>query len=270
MSEQIATSIGVLIGALLTGVVITWSMRRVVNRMADTGGDPLDERGQRIITLWSVTRRIIWILVFVVFAWTIAIIWNVPSTPFIAVGSAVGVALGFGAQGLVKDVIAGLLILSEDQFHVGDVIRIAGVSGAVEDLRLRVTVLRDLEGVVHYVPNGIIDVTSNLTQEYSRVVIDAGVSYDSDIDHVIEILDDELALLRADGLWGPRMTEDPQVLGVELLGDSSIDIRIVMSAIPAFRWDLKREALRRIKLRFDAEGIEIPFPQRTIWQHPES
>ena len=269
MSQEVATSIAVVIGAFVTGMVVTWSIRRVINRLLDTGEELLDERRQRIATLWSVARRMIWVLIFIIVVWTIAIIWQVPSTPFLAVGSAVGVALGFGAQGLVKDVIAGLLILSEDQFHVGDVVRIAGVSGAVEDLRLRVTVLRDLEGVVHYVPNGIIDVTSNLTQEYSRVVIDVAISYQSEVDESIAVLADELAQLRADALWGPRMTNDPEVLGVERLSDSSVDLRAVISAIPAYRWDLKREALRRIKLRFDAEGIEIPFPQLTIWQRPE-
>lgn len=259
-------SIGVVIGALLIGLVVSWVARTGIRRLLDADVDPLDERHQRVATIWSVSRRLIWLLLLITVIWTIGIIWDVPSTPFIAVGSAIGVALGFGAQDLVKDVIAGFFILSEDQFHVGDVVRIGGVSGAVEDVRLRVTVLRDLEGVVHYVPNGYIDVASNLTQEFSRVVIDVPVAYQSSVEQVIELLGDEMLLLEADEEWGPRMTEAPEVLGIERLGESSVDIRIVLTAIPLYRWDVKREALRRVKNRLDHDGIEIPFPQRTVWQ----
>lgn len=266
MSREISTSIAVVAAAILIGLIVSWVARSGVRRLLTADVDPLDERRQRVATIWSVIRRLIWLVLLIVVVWTLGIIWDIPATPFVAVGSAIGVALGFGAQDLVKDVIAGFFILSEDQFHVGDVVRIGGVSGAVEDVRLRVTVLRDLEGVVHYVPNGSIEVASNLTQEFSRVVIDIPVAYQSPLDEVIELLADEMALLYADEEWGSRMTEEPQMLGVERLGESSVDIRIVLTAVPVYRWDVKREALRRVKSRLDRDGIEIPFPQRTIWQ----
>lgn len=268
MTRDIVTTLSVIGAALLTGLVVAWLGRRAIDKLVSQSDDPLDERRERVTTIWSVLRRVMWVALFIIVVWTVAIIWDVPSTPFLAVGSAVGVALGFGAQGVVKDVIAGFMIVSEDQFHVGDVVRIAGVSGAVEDLRLRVTVLRDLEGVVHYVPNGIIDVTSNLTQEFSRVVVDVGISYGTEVETGISTITDEMTRFWEDEVWGPRMTEEPDILGVERLGESSVDLRVVLTAVPAFRWDVKREALRRIKDRFDRDGIEIPFPQRTVWQRP--
>ena len=173
-------------------------------------------------------------------------------------------AVGFGAQGLVADVIAGLFIVAEDQFHIGDVVKVASVSGTVEDIRLRVTVLRDLDGVVHYIPNGKIDVASNYTQEFSRLVMDVGVAYATEVDTALEVLGDELELFAADPEWADRMIEPPQLLGVDRLGESSVLLRAVLTTRPDDRWTVKREGLRRIKNRFAAESIEIPFPQVTI------
>lgn len=268
MSREITITLVVIVAAVVVGAVVTLLGRRAIRRLVDTGEGRVSEERQRLATLWSVGQRVLWVLLFVIAVWTVALVWEIPSTPFVAVGSAVGVALGFGAQSLVKDVLAGFTMISEDQFHVGDVVSIAGVSGVVEDVRLRVTVLRDLDGVVHYVPNGIIEVTSNYTQEFSRVVVDIGVAYDADIDEVIGVLEDELGRLEQSEEWGSAMAEPPTVLGVDAFGDSSVTVRVVLTSVPERRWDLKREALRRIKKRFDAEGIEIPFPQRTVWQRP--
>ena len=197
---------------------------------------------------------------------TIAIVVGVPITPFLAVGSAVGVAVGFGAQDLVKDIIAGFFILAEDQYHIGDVVRIGGVAGAVEDIRLRVTVLRDLDGYVHYVPNGQIQVTTNLTQQFSQVVIDVGIAYRVDVDRALEVFGDELGRLASDPDWSNMIIEPPQILGVDALGDSAVVLRGVLKVGADDRWLVKREALRRVKNRFDAEDIEIPFPHVTLYQ----
>lgn len=232
--------------------------------MKDDGTVHSDERKARAETVWVLTRRVVLVAVVVTVLLTVAAIWGVPITPFLAVGSVVGVAIGFGAQGLVADVIAGFFIVAEDQFHIGDVVKVASVSGKVEDIRLRVTVLRDLDGVVHYIPNGTIDVASNYTQEFSRLVIDVGVAYGADVDRALEVFGDELARFAEGAEWVDKMYEPPEILGVERLGDSAVVLRAVLTTRPDDRWVVKREALRRIKNRLTAEKIEIPFPQLTI------
>jgi len=212
------------------------------------------------------SRRLVVIVLVVVVVLMVAAVWKVPLTPLVALGSALGVAVGFGAQSLVKDVISGFFILAEDQYQIGDVVKIAGVAGLVVDIRPRVTVLRDLDGNVHYIPNGQITVTSNLTQEFAQVVLDVGVAYKESVDRVIEVLSDELSILRNDDEWREKFLEDPQILGVETLGDSAVTVRAVMKVGADDRWLVRREAQRRVKNRLDAEGIEIPFPHLTVYQ----
>lgn len=260
--DEVAAAFAIAIGTLLTYLIIARLARGIVSRMANKGGDP----AARAETLWAMLRRVIQILFVAIGVLTIAIVVGVPITPFLAVGSAVGVAVGFGAQDLVKDIIAGFFILAEDQYHIGDVIRIGGVAGAVEDIRLRVTVLRDLDGYVHYVPNGQIQVTTNLTQQFSQVVIDVGIAYRVDVDRALEVFGDELGRLASDPDWSNMIIEPPQILGVDALGDSAVVLRGVLKVGADDRWLVKREALRRVKNRFDAEDIEIPFPHVTLYQ----
>ena len=248
-SEQVLAAIGVAIGIFVLYLVVARLLRGVVRRLAEKGG----ESGARVETLWSMMRRLLMIVFLVVGALTIAIVLDIPITPLLAVGSAVGVAVGFGAQDLVKSVIAGFFILAEDQYHIGDVVSIGGVTGSVEEIRLRVTVLRDLDGYVHYVPNGVIDVSTNLTQQFSQVVIDVGVAYRVDVDRALEVLGDELRRLAEDPDWSQQIIEEPQILGVNALGDSAVVLRGMLKVGADDRWVVKREALRRVKNRFDAE-----------------
>ncbi len=184
--------------------------------------------------------------------------------PLLAGAGVIGLAVSFGSQSLVKDLIGGFFILSENQFDVGDVIEVAGKAGAVERMTLRVVVLRDVEGVVHFVPNGQITTVSNKTRLWSRVVLDVGVAYDTDIDHALEVLRDEAAAFFADGGWKPKLDEAPEVAGVQGLDDSAVTLRTMLRTQPGFQWEVAREFRRRVKNRFDREGIEIPFPQRTV------
>jgi len=262
-SQLVQTAV-VLIGT----VVLWWLFVRGVSRKVDglgQGGDiEAAERRQRAQTLWRAGRRAAAVVVVVIVLLTAMNIWAIPITAFVAVGSAIGVAVGFGAQSMVKDVIAGFFILAEDQFGIGDVVRIAGVTGSVVDMRLRITVLRDLDGNAHYVPNGEITVASNFTQSYAQVVIDVGVAYHENVDHALDVFGDELRRFAADADWSAFVLEDPVVLGVEELGDSSVTIRGYLKVAPDRRWLVRRELFRRIKNRFDADSIEIPFPQRTV------
>jgi small conductance mechanosensitive channel len=236
--------------------------QRFVQRIARQG-----EPGTRATTLWAMVRRLLLVVVIVTTALTVmAAVWEVPIAPFLAVGSAVGVALGFGAQKLVQDVIAGFFVLVEDQFRIGDAVTVAGVSGEVQDIRLRVTVLRDIAGNVHYVPNGEIRVATNMTQGYAQVVIDLAVAYENDLDRAMAVLRDELTALSTSEQWAPSFLDRPQVLGVERLAETSVVLRALARVRPADRWSVHREALRRIKQRFQAEGLSLPAMPLTVYR----
>lgn len=261
---QLAQSGVMLIGALVLWWIFVRVVGRAVARMAR--GDDIEaaERRQRTRTLWKAGRRVAAIVFALIWLLTVMNIWDIPITAFVAVGSAIGVAIGFGAQSMVKDIIAGFFILAEDQFGIGDVVQIAGVTGTVVDMRLRVTVLRDLDGNAHYVPNGEIAVASNFTQSYAQVVIDVGIAYHQEVDRALEVFGDELKQFALDPEWAESVLEEPVVLGVQELGDSSVTIRGYLKVAPDKRWLVRREMFRRIKNRFDADSIEIPFPQRTV------
>lgn len=247
-------------GATLAGA-------RYLNRMRKKG----HESGARAETLWLVMRRVVVLVIVFLAVLFIFLTWGWSIAPFLGVGTVLAAAIGFGAQDVVKDFLSGFFILMEDQFHVGDVITIAGINGTVttgtaEDIQLRVTVLRDVEGNVHYVPNGQIAVISNFTSKYAQPVLDIGVAYETDIDHALDVMRDELEKLAADPAFSDLINGDPEILGVNELGDSSVILRGRLTTVADERWSIRREALRRIKKRFDAEGISIPFPQVTINQ----
>lgn len=259
MGRVIGTAVVVGIGILaywLAGV----SGRRYVHRMSDRG----QERAARAQTLWTVLQRVILIVVLVTVVLFVLTVWGVSLAPFLGVGAVFAAALGFGAQDMVKDFLAGFFILVEDQFHVGDVITIADTTGVVEDIQLRVTLLRDLEGNQHYVPNGQITVTSNFTSMYAQPIIDIGIAYEADIDRALEVLRDELERFASDGEFSHLVTGAPEVFGVHELGESAVVLRARLTTTPDERWEVRREALKRVKKRFDAEGISIPFPQITL------
>lgn len=261
-SEELLRTAIVLLGIWVLYLLVARLAQRSVARVAERGG----EAASRAETLWSMLRRLLVVALSVTGILTVAAIWDIPQAPFLAVGSAIGVAVGFGAQDLVRDVIGGFFILAEDQFHIGDVVRIADVAGAVEDIRPRVTVLRDLDGNVHYVPNGQIKIASNLTQHFAQVVIDVGVAYKVDVDRALAVLASVMSEMAADDTWGPSIIEPPEVLGVDQLADSSVILRALVKVVPEERWKIKRETLRRVKNRFDAEGIEIPYPHLTVYR----
>lgn len=171
-----------------------------------------------------------------------------------------GIAVGFGAQTLVKDIFNGVLILLENQYGIGDVIKIAGIVGLVEDVTLRRTVLRDLDGIVHSIPNSEIAVASNYTKDWSRVNMNISVGYGEDLDHVIEVINRVGKEMAKDPDWAPRILKAPEVLRVDEFGDSGIVIKILGETKPLEQWDVMGELRLRLKKVFDKEGIEIPWP----------
>jgi small conductance mechanosensitive channel len=185
--------------------------------------------------------------------------------PLLAGAGVVGITLAFGAQSLVKDFFASLFILGENQYRVGDVLQVnQGVAGLVERITLRMTVLRALDGKVHYVPNGSIEIATNLTMEFAQVDLNIGVAYDSDIDQVERIINKVGKAIYEDEKWQGVVLEPAQMLRVDSFDDSAITVKIVCKTAPIRQWEVKSEILRKVKKAFDKEGIEIPFPQRVI------
>lgn len=251
--------------------VVAWLAYQLVKRVArriikavDDGDDSTmtaaEKRGHTVAQLVrSVGRAVV-----LVIAALLTIGQFLPIGPILAAGGIFGLAISFGAQSLVKDVIAGFFILMENQFAVGDVIEAAGKSGTVERMTLRVAVLRDVRGVLHVIPNGQITTVSNLTRSWSRAVVEVGVGYATDVDRAIDVFKDELGRFRDDPAWTARFAGDSEVLGVEDLGEHSVVIRSLLRTVPGAQWEVAREFRRRIKNRLDAEGIEMPYPQRTV------
>lgn len=186
--------------------------------------------------------------------------------PILAGAGIVGLAFGFGGQYLIRDIIAGLFIIIENQYRIGDVVSFGTIGGLVEDISLRMTTLRDMDGTVHHVPHGEIKTVSNMSKVFSRVNLNVGVSYSADLDHVINVVNKIGNDLANDEKWKDFIIKAPQFLRVDKLGDSAIDIKIVGDTLPIKQWDVTGELRKRIKIGFDKEGIEIPFPQRVIHQ----
>ena len=245
-------------------------LRRIVDPVVRTTvsvhmeGQPEIEVEKRVETLSHVAYRTIWAVAVLVGLLTILPELGINISALLAGAGLVGLAVGFGAQSLVKDVISGLFILVENQYGKGDVVNIAGVGGLVEDVNLRRTLLRDLDGTVHSIPNGSIGAASNLTRSWSRVNTVISVSYSEDLDRVFAVVDRVGESLRRDPDWDQDIITPPRALGVEAFGDSGIEIRILGETQPIRQWDVMREFRRRLKKAFDEEGIEIPFPHRTL------
>jgi small-conductance mechanosensitive channel len=233
-------------------------------KAADDGDDKtLSYREKRAQTVSGLLKGVGRILI-VLFGIVLTLDTFMEIGPLLAGAGILGLAVSFGAQSLVKDVIAGFFILMEHQFDVGDVIEVAGKSGSVERMTLRVVMLRDLEGTLHVVPNGQITTTSNRTRGWSRAVLDIGVGYASDVDVALETLRQEARAFADDSAWSYKLDGPPEVVGVQGLGDNAVTIRVMLRTRPGMQWEVGREFRRRAKIRLDREGIEIPFPQRTV------
>jgi small conductance mechanosensitive channel len=257
-----------ILAALAVGWVAFWVLklllRRIERSIEPAEGGLLSVQEQRAKTLLSLVRSIGIVVIIVLVFFMVLGALGINLGPLLAGAGVIGLAVSFGAQSLVKDVISGLFILFENQYGVGDVIRLdATVSGAVERMTLRVVVLRDVHGVVHIVPNGEIKRVSNLTRTWARAVLDVGVAYKEDADRVMEVLREVGRELQEDPEWKHYLVEEVSVPGIESFGESSVNIRVMAKTVPLKQWDVARELRRRIKRRFDEEGIEIPFPQRT-------
>lgn len=224
-----------------------------------------EELNKRADTLSGVLTASVQVIVILVFAFMLLSELGINIAPILAGVGIVGIAIGFGAQSLVKDIISGLFILIENQYRKGDIIKIADVAGLVEDINLRRTLLRDLDGTAHVVPNGEIRVASNLTKEWSRVNLNISVSYGTDLNRAIAVINRVGEELAKDPQWAPFILKPPQALRVDNLGDSGIEIKILGDTKPTMQWDVMGELRLRLKKAFDEAGIEIPWPHTKVY-----
>lgn len=224
-----------------------------------------EESEKRAKTLTSVIQNFLIILVLVVSAITIIGQLGIEIAPLIATAGIAGVAIGFAAQSLIKDIINGFFLLLWDQVRVGDYVQISDKSGLVEMINLKMTVLRDFNGNVHYIPNGIIDVVTNMTKDFSRYLFEIGVAYREDVDEVIDVIKEVDKELRKAPDFKEDILEPIEILGLDKFADSALIIKARTKTKPLKQWRVAREFNRRLKKKFDEVGIEIPFPHRTLY-----
>jgi small-conductance mechanosensitive channel len=247
---------------------LAWRVVRLTARRIEMAVDDHDDsvttlrekRGQTIAQLLRSVGRVVIVTIAILLTFNVFI--NI--APILAGAGILGLAISFGAQSLVRDVISGFFILLENQFAVGDVIEAAGKNGVVERMTMRVVVLRDLEGTMHVIPNGEMKVISNKTRGWARAVVDIAVPYTEDVDRILSIVRDEAAQFSTDPVWGLQLDGPVEVLGVEELRDNSVVIRTLLKTQPGSQWNVAREFRRRLINRFTREAIESPFQQRRV------
>ncbi len=265
------TSIRILIILVLgwiLGVVVEKVLKKLERRLVKKGednGEPPSESAKRAETLVRLIRQGVYLAIWTIIGLVILQEVGVEIGPILAGAGILGLAVGFGGQNLVRDVISGFFIILENQVRVGDVAIINGTGGLVEKVNFRTIVLRDLAGVVHVFPNGTITTLSNMTQEWSAYVFEIGVAYKENTDRVIKVLEQILGNMRTDPSYGELILEEPEIFGVDKFDDSAVVIKGRIKTKPIRQWMVGREFLRRVKLAFDEQGIEIPFPHSTVY-----
>lgn len=257
---------------LLAGYVLTRFLRAGIRHLetilikAGEAAEPAPGAARKRVTtltglLHTMALALIWAVVVVMSLAQIGL----DITPILAGAGILGLAVGFGAQNLVRDLISGFFMVLENQVRIGDVAIINGTGGLVEAITFRTIVLRDLAGVVHVFPNGTITTLSNMTKEWSAYVIDVGVAYKEDTDRVVEIMRQVAEGMRQDPVFGEKILEPMEIFGVDNFGESEVTIKARIKTKPIEQWNVGREYRRRLKKAFDAQGIEIPFPHRSLY-----
>lgn len=256
---------------ILLILVIAWVLKLLANkgirtfRMYVANRTDNAEEKKRLETLGRVFRYAATVLITAIAGMLVLTELGISIAPILAAAGVLGLAVGFGAQSLVKDYFSGLFLLLEDQIRHGDVVEAGGKSGIVEEVTLRYVRLRGYEGNVHFVPNGQIDSVTNMTRDFSFALIDVGVAYRENLDEVFGVIRSVAAQMRTEEAFKHIILEDVDLAGVENWADSAVAIRLRIKVVPIQQWTVKREFLRRLKAAFDAHGIEIPFPHLTVY-----
>ena len=262
-SRELLHVIVILILAWLLMVLSRKLIRVFRNYMNTRAGSA--EENRRIETLARVFRHISTVVISLVAGMLALSELGISIAPILGAAGVVGVAVGFGAQSLIKDYFNGFFILLENQIRQGDVVEVCGKTGVVEDITLRYICLRDNEGSVHYVPNGQITTVTNKSRDYAYALIDLGVAYRENLDEVFEVVREVGSALRADAMTGPKILEDIEIQGVQDWGDSAVILRCRFKTAALEQWNVRRAFLGSLKQAFDVRGIEIPYPHLTIY-----
>ena len=268
------------IGTILGAIVIRWVLHRVIRRTIDlaidrgdrdertrTGrvlvhatGWSIDRHRQRLATLGTLLRSLVTVVVSLIATLTVMSLLGIPLAPLLASAGVGGLALGFGAQSLVKDFLSGVFMIMEDQYGVGDVVDLGEVTGTVEDVTLRITTLRDANGVTWHVRNGEILRVGNKSQGWAQTIIDLPVGYDADVERALAALDRVVADFAADPAWADKVIEAPHVLGVESLAGGAMTLRMIAKCVAGEEFAVQRELRLRAKTALDAAGVPSPRP----------
>jgi moderate conductance mechanosensitive channel len=252
-------------------LVLAWVLQAVASRLIRLFRIYMSRRTDpgeigRVETLARVFRHAAVIVILVLAGTLVLGELGVSIAPILATAGVAGIAIGFGAQSLIKDYFNGFFLLLDDQIRQGDVVQVADKGGLVEEVTLRYVRLRDLDGHVHFVPNGEIKVVTNRTREYATAVVDIGIAYREDPDEAIGVMREVAAGMRADAQWQARIADELEMMGVEKWGDSAVILRARIKVVPPIQqWNVKREYLKRLKKAFDERNIEIPFPHLTVY-----
>ena len=256
-------------------LVVAWVLVSVLQRLVGAARLRIAARlqgpgaGQRAETVGRAVRYLIALVVGALALMMVLAEVGISLAPILGAAGVVGLAIGFGAQSLVKDYFTGFFLLLEDQVRTGDVVKIADIGGLVEDITLRHVRLRDYDGTVHFIPNSLITTVSNMSRGFAQAVVDLRVAYREDLDEVFALIRETGERLRADATIGPRILDPLELAGVERLEDSAVIVRCRFKVAPLAQWEVRREFLRRLKAVFDERGIEVPFPRVTYQSAPE-
>jgi moderate conductance mechanosensitive channel len=282
--------IGQLLLIVVLGLLVLWLARRGIRRAVGRAKDPSSPRGrrlrrriglgestyahserraQRADALGALATSIVSVVIWTVLVTMILGVFGINLGPLIAGAGIIGIALGFGAQDLVKDFLSGVFMLVEDQYGVGDIVDAGEAAGVVEGITLRSTRIRDVTGTLWHIPNGEIRRIGNMSQEWARALLDIGVAYGTDIDVASQVILQVATEMAHEEDYQEIFLDEPEIWGVETLGADGIDIRLVIKTQPGKQYAIARELRRRIKRAFDIAEVEIPFPQRTVWLRTE-
>ncbi len=253
----------IIVGSWLTWWILRAVSHRITNQITKRNADR--DAAQRVETVSGILDNLISISIGVLAVTLVLGELGVNLGPLIAAAGIAGVAIGFGAQSVVKDALTGFFFLLEGQVRVGDVVEAAGKVGLVESITMRVLVLRDFAGIVHVIPHGEVSTISNMSKNFSMAVIEVGVAYREDTEEVMRLLREEADALCEDPEWGPKVQAEPEVFGIDEFGDSALLFKVRFKVEASSQWNVARAYRRRVKSRFDKENIEIPFPHQTLY-----
>lgn len=269
LSSLLIAIVPIVVLAVL-GLIAVRFLRRWMRRIVRSAKDLHEERRQQLDTLVHIFHWVADIVIVSAALLMILSAFNINITPLLTSMGVAGLALSLGAQTLIKDLIGGFLVLVENQYAVGDVIQVGSVSGTVEQLTLRATYVRDLDGNLHVVPNGEVRIVSNRTKDWSRAVVEVGVAYEEDLDRVLCVMEGVAESFARDPAFEPQLLGPPQVMGPVSLGDWAVTVRVMVKTRPGKQWEIARELRKRILAVCERENITLPYPrQEVLLQRPD-